>query len=151
MLVGGSGGREGFGPEDKTTQSSKRHLHKKKRKIGARIDRFSEKRSHAAQSPLLADDCKHLASVAAGAPCTIRGGGALACEATDIWESCGFLLHVLMLVTQPLVKHQHLTALNKQHRLEWCTSMLQRLGEAKRPHVGAQESFQDAASELMLA
>ena len=57
--------REGFGPEDKTTQSSKRHLHKKSEKIGARIDRFSEKRGHAAQSPLLADSCKHLASSAA--------------------------------------------------------------------------------------
>ena len=30
------------------------------------------------------------------------------------------------------MKNQQLTVLNKPHRLEWCTSMLQRLGEAKR-------------------
>ena len=30
----------------------------------------------------------------------------------------------------PQVKNQHLTALNKRRRLEWCTSMLERLGEA---------------------
>ena len=37
-------------------------------------------------------------------------------------------------VALPQVKHQHWTALNKRRRLEWCTSMLQWLGEAKRPH-----------------
>ena len=30
------------------------------------------------------------------------------------------------------MKNQHLTVLNKRRRLEWCTSMLQRLGKAKR-------------------
>ena len=38
-------------------------------------------------------------------------------------------------VVLPLVKNQHLTAPNKRRRLVWCTSMLQRLGEAKRPHL----------------
>ena len=28
------------------------------------------------------------------------------------------------------------SAPNKRRRLEWCTSMLQRLGETKRPHSG---------------
>ena len=32
----------------------------------------------------------------------------------------------------PQVKNQHLTVLNKRRRLEWCTSMLERLGEPKR-------------------
>ena len=41
---------------------------------------------------------------------------------------------VEILVSQ--VKKQHLTAPNKRPRLEWCTSMLERLGEAKRPHSG---------------
>ena len=149
MLVGGSGGREGFGPEDKTTQSSKRHLHKKNEKSEPESTVF-RRRGAMLHSRHCSQTTASISHRAQPAPCTIRGGGALACEATDIWESCGFLLRVLMLVTQPLVKNQHLTALNKQHRLEWCTSMLQRLGEAKRPHVGAQKSFQDAATELML-
>ena len=34
------------------------------------------------------------------------------------------------------VKYQRLSALNKRRHLQWCTSMLQRLGETKRPHLG---------------
>ena len=48
-------------------------------------------------------------------------GGALASEAGVMWRA----------------KNQNLTAPNKRRRLEWCTSMLQRLGEASRPHSGA--------------
>ena len=39
-------------------------------------------------------------------------------------------------VVLPKVNNQHLTAPNKRRRLEWCTSMLERHGEAKRPHSG---------------
>ena len=39
-------------------------------------------------------------------------------------------------VALPQVKNQHLTAPNRRRRLEWCTSMLERLGEAMRPHSG---------------
>ena len=67
---------------------------------------------------------------------------ALASEACDMCEICGLPLYILIswpslhshFVALPQVKNQHLTAPNNQRRLEWCTSMLQRLGEARRPH-----------------
>ena len=40
-------------------------------------------------------------------------GGALASEAGDRWESCGFLVSVLFFVA-----NQYLTSLNKRRRLE---------------------------------
>ena len=57
-----------------------------------------------------------------------------------MWESCGFSALHSYFVALPQVKNQHLSALNKRRRLVWCTSMLQRRGEAKRldsgtPHV----------------
>ena len=36
----------------------------------------------------------------------------------------------------PQVENQHLTAPNMRRRLEWCTSILQRPGEAKKRHLG---------------
>ena len=46
----------------------------------------------------------------------------------------GPLLHVVYGL--PQVKNQHLTVVNKRSRQEWCMSMLERLGEAKRRHLG---------------
>ena len=39
-------------------------------------------------------------------------------------------------VVLPQVKNQHLTAPAKRRHLDWCTSMLERLGETKRRHLG---------------
>ena len=63
-------------------------------------------------------------------------GGALASEAVDMWDNPCFSLPILFRGALPQVKKQHLTAPNKRRRLEWCTSMSQRLGETKRPHSG---------------
>ena len=58
----------------------------------------------------------------------------LASEAGHVWVKMA-LCSLTFTYRSPLyVKNQHLTALNKRHHLEWCTSMLQQLGEAKRPH-----------------
>ena len=61
----------------------------------------------------------------------VHEGRALASEASDTWETCHYYF-----VAFPQVKNQHLTALTKRRRLEWRTSMLQRLGLANRPHLG---------------
>ena len=62
----------------------------------------------------------------------VREGGVRANEASDMWDSCGFPFEILIFVALPQVKNQHLTALNKRRRHEWCTSMLERIGESKR-------------------
>ena len=72
---------------------------------------------HVAQSPLSADVCRHLGSSAAAAPS--KG-------------SC--LFHDFHISAALWVKNQHLSKLNERRRLEWSTSMLYRLGEAKKPH-----------------
>ena len=62
-------------------------------------------------------------------------GGPLASEAGDTLAN--MVLCIFSTYRPPLyVKNQHLTALNKRRHLELCTSMLQSLGEAKRPHSG---------------
>ena len=89
---------------------------------------------HPAQSPVCANVCRHLASSAAAAA-----------SKSTWWWSTGkrskwcvgtiflFLCHCRSgHPTQ--VKNRHLSALNKRRRLKWCTSMLQLLSEAKRPH-----------------
>ena len=64
----------------------------------------------------------------------VHEGGALASEAGDVWDNSYFLC--LFFVALQHVKNQHLTALNKRRRPEWCTLMLERRGETKRPHAG---------------
>ena len=53
-----------------------------------------------------------------------------------MWESCAFYSLLSCFVAVPQVKNRLLTTLNKWRRLEWCTSMLQRLGEAKKWCLG---------------
>ena len=65
----------------------------------------------------------------------VHEGGALASEAGGVWVNMqGPLLHLFMGL--PQVENQHLTAPNMRRRLEWCTSILQRPGEAKKRHLG---------------
>ena len=81
--------------------------------------------SHVARSLVSANVCRRLAS---------SGAAAASSEACDMWVNVQrLLLHVFFFSkTFYRVKNQHLTEVNKRRRLEWCTSMLQRLGEAKR-------------------
>ena len=51
----------------------------------------------------------------------------------------------------PYVKNRRLAALNKRRRLDRCTSMLQVLGEAKRPHSGtslARHTFLEVPKQI---
>ena len=57
-----------------------------------------------------------------------------------MWESCGFSSLHSDYVAFPQMKNQHWAALDKRRRPEWCTLMLERLGEVKRPHSAAQPS-----------
>ena len=66
----------------------------------------------------------------------VHDGGALASEAGDMCRNPCFLCRSYFVVLPQVKKSAPDGAEQAARRLEWCTSMLERLGEMNRPHLG---------------